>query len=60
MEILKILMNRRISITTLSKQLDYSRAHISRVVNGKQKPSKKLKKLIEKYIDRLIQFNDSI
>lgn len=38
----------RIAVTDFSELVDYSRTHISAIVNGKLKPSPKLARRIEK------------
>ena len=42
------LIRKKISISDFGRILNYSRAHLSKIVNGKQRPSKKLAKSIEK------------
>lgn len=43
------LVKNKISIKDFSKQLRYSRDHISRVINGLSRPSRKLSEDIEKF-----------
>ncbi len=48
MKLRDYLNSQNLSISELARQLDYERAHISRVVNGSQRPSPKLARAIEK------------
>lgn len=48
MKLREYLFVNRISVKEFSKSVDYSRTHLSGVVNGKLKPSKKLARAIEK------------
>ena len=42
------LYNQRMSVTEFSLLLDYSRTHLSQVIHGRQKPSRKLARAIER------------
>ena len=58
MKLRDYLNSKETSISELAKQLDYERAHISRVVNGIQKPSPKLARAIEKYTEGKVTVKD--
>jgi len=42
------LFHNRMSVKQFSETLDYSRTHLSGIIHGKLKPSKRLAKAIEK------------
>jgi plasmid maintenance system antidote protein VapI len=42
------LYHNRISVTEFAKNIDYSRGHLTSIINGKLRPSKKLARQIEK------------
>lgn len=48
MNLREYLFVHRLSVKEFSKTLGYSRTHLSAIVNGKFKPSKKLAQYIEK------------
>ncbi len=48
MNLLEYLNTKTLSVLEFSHTLDHSRAHISGVVNGRLKPSRKLARRIEK------------
>ncbi len=48
MNLREYLFIKRISVKEFSEALDYSRTHLSGIVHGKLKPSKRLAKAIEK------------
>lgn len=48
MKLRDYLYHNRITITEFAQVLDYSRGHLTSVVNGKLRPSKKLARQIEK------------
>jgi transcriptional regulator with XRE-family HTH domain len=49
MNLKEYLYLKKVTIKDLSELLDYSRPHLSGVVNGKLKPSRKLARAIQKY-----------
>ena len=49
---------RRVNITHLAKELNYSRAHLNRVLVGVSKPGKKLAKALEEVSDGKITYED--
>lgn len=48
MDLREYLFRKRISVTDFGKMLNYSRAHLSKIIHGKQLPSRKLAEAIEK------------
>ena len=48
MNLREYLFQHRMSVTDFSQLVDYSRTHLSAIVNGKLKPSPKLARRIEK------------
>lgn len=48
MDLREYLFRKRKSIATFSREIDCSRGHISKIVNGDRKPGKKLAKIIER------------
>ena len=49
MNLADYLKENKMDIKEFAQKIDYSREHISRIVNGKAKPSPKLKRAIEKF-----------
>jgi transcriptional regulator with XRE-family HTH domain len=47
-DLLGYLRRQKLSVTDFGKILNYSRAHLSKVVHGRQRPSKKLAEAIER------------
>lgn len=48
MDLREYLFRHRTSIAEFGRLIDYSRIHLSKVVNGERKPSEKLARAIEK------------
>lgn len=48
MELKLYLVKNRLTINEFSEMLNYSRTHLSAIINGRLSPSKKLAKMIEK------------
>lgn len=48
MNLREYLFINRLSVTEFSEKLEYSRTHLSAIIHGKLKPSKRLAKAIEK------------
>lgn len=48
MDLREYLFRKRLTVTEFSKELEYSRTHLSEIVNGKRKVGKRLAKDIEK------------
>lgn len=48
MDLAEYLFRMKISIVDFSKQIDFSRTHVSEVMRGKRRPSKKLARIIER------------
>lgn len=58
MELKIYLVRNKMSITDFSKKLRYSRDHLSRVINGTKRPSKKLAEDIEKATNGEVKAED--
>lgn len=60
MDLREYLFRQRLSVTEFGKIINYSRAHISKVVHGKQQPSKRLAEAIEKATHGEVKARDLI
>jgi transcriptional regulator with XRE-family HTH domain len=58
MNLREYLFIKRMSIQEFSEIVDYSRVHISGIVNGKFRPSRKLAKRIEKETNGEVTINE--
>jgi hypothetical protein len=58
MELIEYLKEKNISIQCFANKVDYTREHMSKVVNGKSKPSEKLKRQISRLTKGLVTFEN--
>lgn len=58
MELIEYLKENDISIQCFADKVDYTREHMSKVVNGKSKPSEKLKRQISRLTKGLVTFEN--
>ena len=58
MDLREYLFRKKISVTDFGKIVNYSRAHISKIIHGKQQPSKKLAEAIEKATNGEVKAKD--
>lgn len=56
MELIDYLKENKMDIQEFAKKIDYTREHMSRIVNKKKKPSEKLKRQIHKITNGKVKF----